>query len=158
MNFMQRFCYLWKLSGEKKLWAVYFLLSLFIIWVSLRFISMPRLAKRMGDHLQNRTASTLADVSQVNKSLEMGKLISMVAKYTPWSSSCLAQALSIKVLLNYYKIPSILYLGAYLHSTQEQLEKTMKAHAWVDVKNHTVIGAPQHLKYSVIGSFATLNH
>ncbi len=152
MNFLDTIKYIATLSLEEKSWLVVFYIGSIISWFAIRLVPMQSIAGLMGQHLDNRTLCMLANNTQASKATRMGQLVNMVANNTPWKFQCLAQALCIKWLLNRYKIPSVFYLGALLtkNTTPE-----MKAHAWVEVREHTIIGSPQHKHYKVIASFVT---
>ena len=118
---------------------------------------MSRLAQSMGTSIGNRQASTLVSDDQLNQAKEMGELMARVANNTPWECSCLTQAICVKRLLNWYRVPSILYLGAWFDNTSTQASTEFKAHAWVNVRSETVIGGPQNQYYQVVASFINLN-
>ncbi len=145
-----------KLSFQHKCWLVYFFVGSFVAWLALRFVAIRNLAKKMGVHVEARQISTLAKPEQEKMALEMGELLTRIANNTPWECACLAQALCIKSLLNQYKIPSILYLGASLSRADSNQANVMKAHSWVDVRSTTIIGGPQHRQYQVVASFVSL--
>lgn len=152
MSLIEKVRFISGLPLRKKGWLVVFTLSSLLTWFALRFIPMRKLAKMMGHHLENRTVCIPADRKDLLIALEMGQLMSMVANNTPWPCKCLAQALCVKWLLNRYKVPSILHLGAKLDSSHEA---RMQAHAWVNVHDHTVIGGPQHQHYRVVATFTS---
>lgn len=148
MNKWETTKYIFFLPFEKKLWLVVFTFGSLLTWVAIKMISMNRLASIMGYHIDNRSVCMLATDLQVKKAVEMGKLMSMVGNNTPWDCKCLCQALCVKWLLNRYSIPSVFYLGA-------KLGGGLRAHAWVDVGQRTVTGAPQHREYQVVAAFTT---
>jgi len=152
MKAINKIKYVLSLKLEHQIWLVYFFIASFLAWLALRFTSMQRLTAMMGTSLENREASSLANLNQIKLASKMGQLMQRVASNVPWGSQCLAQALCVKWLLNRYKIPSAFYLGALFES-----KKTMKAHAWINVKDQTIIGAPQHNSYRVVGTFITFN-
>ena len=116
-------------------------------------IPMRKLAGLMGHHLNNRAVCMLANERDVRKAIRIGQLAQMVDNATPWQFPCLAQALCVKWLLNRYRIPSVFYLGTMI--VKQEAKPEMKAHAWVDVRQHTVVGAPQHKQYTPVASFVT---
>ena len=126
---------------------------------------MRRLSKPMGVHAGNRQLSTLASREQIQIASEAGVLMARVASNTYWECSCLTQALCVKRLLNFYQVPSVLYLGALFESVNNFNKKTndknrphdFKAHAWVDVHSTTIIGGPQNTKYQVVATFMSLS-
>jgi len=152
MSFFQTTKYIASLPWEEKGWLVVFFIGSIISWFAIRLVPMRKMASMMGDHLSNRTVCMLANKAQTTKATRMGQLMISVANNTPWKCQCLAQALCIKWLLNRYNIPSVFYLGALL---AKEAAPNLKAHAWVNVGRHTVIGGPQHVEYNVVASFVT---
>ena len=153
IKFLNKIRYAFNLKFEQQVWVVYFFAASFFVWLTLRFTTMQTLANMMGESLENRQACSLADKNQVKTASIMGSLMQKVARNVPWGSQCMAQALCVKWLLNRYKIPSVFYLGALIESPNQ----TMKAHAWIDVKQQTIIGAPQHKNYHIVGTFITFS-
>jgi len=82
-----------------------------------------------------------------------------VSRNVPWECKCLSEAICVKWLLNRYQIPAVFYLGARIHSkeedSEEQDKESLKAHAWINVGPCTVIGAPAHRNYQVVATFVT---
>ena len=78
-----------------------------------------------------------------------------VSKNVPWESKCLNDALCVKWLLNRYKIPAVFYLSAKINNEGSNLNSPMQAHAWVSVGPYTVTGAPKHLDFQVVATFAS---
>jgi len=142
--------YIFSLPFEKKIWLIVFTVGSLVAWVAIRLLSMHRLSKVMGYHIENRAVCMLATDFQVKKAIEMGKLMRRVSNNVPWACKCLSEALCVKWLLTRYKIPSVFYLGA-------KLGNGMQAHAWVEVGQRIAIGAPQHREYKVVATFITLN-
>ena len=154
-----------------------FLIGSLLCWFAIRISSSRNLAKTMGDqYLQNRTLCVLATEEQALTASRMGKLMHSVSKNVPWESKCLTDALCVKWLLNRYRIPAVFYLGAKIDSagdsagdsTDDSTEDTgsskndsgssknsMQAHAWVSVGPYVVTGAPEHLDFQVVATFAS---
>ncbi len=106
----------------------------------------------MGSYLENRQVVVIANDAQRIKASRIGRLMKTVSKNVPWECKCLSEALCVKWLLNYYKIPSVFYLGARL---DKEDKNGMKAHAWVTVGPQIVIGGPGHKDYHVVATFTS---
>jgi len=143
-----------------------FLIGSLLSWFAIRISSSRNLAKTMGDqYLQNRTLCVLATEEQALTASRMGKLMHSVSKNVPWESKCLTDALCVKWLLNRYRIPAVFYLGAKIDSTGDSTDdsanhsgnskNSMQAHAWVSVGPYVVTGAPEHLDFQVVATFAS---
>ena len=146
-----------QLNRQQKCWLFYFVLSSLVTRFALSFVAIRKLAKPMGVAIGNKELSTLATSGQIKMASEMGALMARVANNIPWQCTCLAQALCVKRLLNFYKVPSVLYIGALISAGEDNKHNQLKAHAWIDVQSKTVIGGPQHLKYQVIAAFMSLS-
>ena len=155
MNLIKQTKKINNLTFQQKCWLIYLFVSSLLYWFALRFIPMHNLSKSLGLANDNRLTSTLANKTQREHAKEIGNLMSRIANNTLWTCTCLNQALCVKRLLNYYKIPSVLYLGAVI-DTQQNSNAGFKAHAWVGVHQDTVIGAPQHQDYDVVASFLSI--
>ena len=153
MNPLQTLKKVLALSWEETLWLLIFLAGSLLLVLVLTIIPMRKLAGLMGHHLNNRAVCMLANERDVRKAIRIGQLAQMVDNATPWQFPCLAQALCVKWLLNRYRIPSVFYLGTMI--VKQEAKPEMKAHAWVDVRQHTVVGAPQHKQYTPVASFVT---
>ena len=133
-----------------------FLLGSILSWFAIRISSSRNLARAMGDqYLQNRTLCVLATEEQALTASRMGKLMYSVSKNVPWESKCLTDALCVKWLLNRYKIPAVFYLEARINSDDNSPNDPMQAHAWVSVGPYVVTGAPEHLDFQVVATFAS---
>ena len=64
----------------------------------------------------------------------------------PWESACYTQALTAKILLDWYQIESTTYLGVW----KDEAANTIKGHAWVKVGNLIITGRKGHKKYKVL--------
>ncbi len=155
MNFSEKIYHFYQLPGERKLWILVFLIGSILSWFAIRISSSKKLAKTMGDqYLQNRTLCVLATEEQALIASRMGKLMYSVSKNVPWESKCLTDALCVKWLLNRYKIPAVFYLGAKINDDDNH-KNPMQAHAWVSVGPYVVTGAPEHLDFQVVATFAS---
>lgn len=152
MSFSEKVRYIALMPTEKKGWLVVFTLGSLLAWAAIRVIPMRKLSQLMGHHFSNKVVCIPVETDQSRVALEMGQLMGMIANNTPWPCQCLSQALCVKWLLNYYKIPSIMHLGAKITKVDGS---QMQAHAWINVGQHTIIGGPQHTHYRVVATFTT---
>jgi hypothetical protein len=98
-------------------------------------------------------ASTLPSVEQCQRAKMLGKAVRLAARYTPWDSSCLTQALVARFWCRYWNIPYFLFIGL-----QKKSEKPLgrEAHAWLTVGAVPVTGGYCFDAYHVISSFSSL--
>jgi hypothetical protein len=74
--------------------------------------------------------------------------IEKVWRHTPWSSNCLAKAITGKMMLKRRHIPSTLYMGL------KKSENGLEAHAWLRVGKNIITGNDDNLsQFRVVGSF-----
>jgi len=96
------------------------------------------------------TSATHLASAQVVPAQQIGWAVRTVARYTPWDSNCLAQAIAAKTMLRLRRIPSTLYLGVAKKVTDPaQLE----AHAWVTYGDQVLTGAPGHERFTIIATY-----
>lgn len=79
------------------------------------------------NHVDNRLASGYSRL--------IGRMVTNIAKITPWPSKCLVQALTVKFLLRKLRISSEMFIGVAIDDEQK-----FSAHTWVNVGEFTVVG------------------
>ncbi len=75
--------------------------------------------------------------------------IDLCNKYTFWKTECYTQALTCKLLLKTYKIPSTIYIGFYKDEAGKY-----KGHAWLRSFDMVLTGAKDLDKYIVQSFFS----
>lgn len=80
---------------------------------------------------------------------QVSNSIQTAARYTPWESKCLAQAMAAKMMLKWRNIPSTLYLGV-----AKDVKTGVKAHAWLRCGDRILTGSQNHKEFTVIACFA----
>lgn len=142
----------WRLSwGEKLGFAVLYPLS-GLVRLALIVFPFRALARCLGRDLRGRELSPLVSDRQLERAWRIGRLCRLVARYTPWETKCLAQALMARAALGLCGIPYVLYLGVAKASDGEGA--TVKAHAWVRVGPQVITGGEGHQAFTVLGSYA----
>jgi hypothetical protein len=106
------------------------------------------IAKHLGQHHQALGIVPLADQTAVFRADQIGKTIRTAARYTPWESKCLVQAMVARVLLGLYGIPYGLYLGITRSDSTG-----MAAHAWVCVGPIAVTGGNSFREFTIVSTF-----
>ncbi len=118
--------------------------------LALLVLPFRRIAPWLGRHHANMTMTLLLTEEQENLSRRMGTVIRALSKYTPWESKCLVQAMLARVVLGYYGIPHVIYLGV---NQSGPPEKPMNAHAWVSAGRCFVTGGNSFRQFGVVSSF-----
>ncbi len=81
------------------------------------------------------------------RAASIGKVVRVAARYTPWKSSCLPQAMTAAVLLRFFAIPYSFFLGV------ARTPNHLTAHAWVAAGRVQVTGGSGFGEFSVVCCF-----
>lgn len=153
MTLTQKASYIIQLPLEEKGWLIAFFIGSLIARIAIMVLPMNTLTRFMGHHLENRMVCIPANQKSTSSAIKMGRLMSLVSNNTPWKCACLSEALCLKWLLNRYRIPYVLYLGATLTSTSAT---SIKAHAWIDVGEQTIIDNYDDIVFKVTATFTSM--
>lgn len=129
-----------------------------LVWVLLGLakaliftIPFKRLAPRFGVHAGLSPWIPLLLPSQEKKALQIGRLVRLAARYTPWDSNCFPQAVVARILLGLYGIPYALNFGLMRDATTGEI----KAHAWVSAGRIQVTGGASFMQFTTVGCFVS---
>ena len=128
----------WRIPFREKLWVLFLYPFSGLIRLAILTFSFKFLSRYFGYFYRNYQLSVLVTEQQLKLAWRVGKITELVAKYTPWESKCLVQAIMVKTILSCYGIPYVMYIGARV--TSEDKKKPMKAHAWIKVGKWIVVG------------------
>ena len=117
-------------------------------------LSLPHLRPYFGQFSKTDTLSTIITANQRRKAWLIGKSVRLAAKYTPWDSSCLTQAMVAKFWCRLYKIPYVFYIG---FAKSEDEPSGYKAHAWIKAGPVAVTGGDGLLDYHVVSTYVYFN-
>lgn len=109
-------------------------------WLPFRFLA-PYLGNVQQKSCTQATPAQQALIDQV------GWAVRGASRHTPWTSNCMAQAMTGKWMLRRRGIPSTLYLG--VHKVNERLA----AHAWLQAGNWIMTGGEDLERYREIACF-----
>lgn len=151
INFINKLTLIWKLSFTEKLWLIPLFVYSGFVRVAILLVPFRLLAKFFGTHNQNLRLSTVVLESQKKKAVQIGYIIQLVSRNTPWQSKCLVQAIMARTLLGLYAIPYVFYLGV---KTNKQ-SPTIRAHAWINVGSNVVVGVKGYKQFTIVGSFVS---
>ena len=135
---------------EEKLWFAPAFLLLGLARAALLTVPFRRIAPLLGHNLQAAAAVPLAGEPEVVRALHIGRAVRTAARYTPWESQCLAQAMAARVLLGVNGLPYGLYLGV-----RKRGESGVTAHAWVCTGPAAVTGGRGFGQFAVVGTFVS---
>src|SRR3990167_7103791 len=111
-------------SQEKKMFFINFLLC-GLAKVAIQCLPYKRLSGYFGNSCQMLVASTLLSQQQLQHALTIRRAIILAARYTPWKTNCLAQALVAKFWCQRYHIPYLLFIGL---AKERKLSLSIEAH------------------------------
>ncbi len=97
--------------------------------------------------------STLISKEQIQQVLTIRRGIALAARYTPWDSSCLTQALIAKFWCQRYQIPYLFFIGLAKESNQPLRRE---AHAWITAGPIAVAGGHSLGAHQVICSYSNV--
>jgi len=137
MTYKEKFIYVFKLPLERKYWFFFTIISSCITYLYLRLFKTNKLHFLMGHHHKNVMLCIPTTKKQELKAWRIARVVEAVCRGVPWKCSCLIEAICSNVLLKFYRIPSVLYLGAM---SDKNTANKLKAHAWLTVGQYTVIG------------------
>jgi hypothetical protein len=83
------------------------------------------------------------------KALSIGRAVQLAARFTPWESSCLPQAVTARVLLGLCGVPYSLFFGV----ARDSDGSNMSAHAWVAAGRVPVTGGASFGQFTVVACF-----
>jgi hypothetical protein len=105
------------------------------------------IAPFLGHYMQESPATDRP--AQQTMVMRVSWAVCTMSRYTPWESTCLAQAIAAKRMLQRLQIPSTLYLGVARNDAGG-----VEAHAWLRSGKRVVTGAPGMARFTTVGTFA----
>ena len=138
----------WNLPRSQKLLFFVAIPLLGVARLAILVLPFRILAMRLGEDLKTTPVVPLLRNENRGIVILIGRSIRIAARYTPWESKCLVQALVAGFLLETLNIPHGLYLGVCRGDEAE-----MKAHAWVCSGPIFVTGGESFRHFTVVASF-----
>ena len=96
------------------------------------------------------TVSTLISDKQIQQAWLISKSVILAARFTPWDSSCLTQAMVAKFWCWFYNIPYALYIGVCKSAEDPS---RYKAHAWLTAGPVAITGGDSWSEFQVVSSY-----
>lgn len=97
-----------------------------------------------------RVASTIISPEKIQQARLFSRSIKLAAKYTPWNSNCLTQAIVAKFWCQRYGIPYMFFIG--FAKSCKTLGK--EAHAWVTAGPVAISGGHSLQSHHVVLSYS----
>lgn len=113
----------------------------------------PKISRRLGARWKMFALSSIPSSTQLSKAILIQKSIKLTARYTPWNSNCLTQAMVAQWWCRYYHIPYFLFIGL-----AKQSEKPIgeEGHAWLTVGPIAVTGGNGFASHHIISTFSNM--
>ncbi len=114
-------------------------------------LPLRQLARVYGHDHGAEIAVPPVNEGDIAKARNVGRAISLAARYSPSSANCYPQALVARLLLRVMKVPHGLFFGLRRNSQSDAME----AHAWVMVGQVPVSGGDSFDSYTVVRCFTS---
>ena len=138
-----------KLSFKEKrlFFEAYFFVG--IMRAAILAVSFKRLTRSL-EHQKSGLEISPLDYKEIQTALSVGKAIRMASANTPWESTCLAQSLAARRMLQRRDIPGVFYLGV---AKNEEGREKMKAHSWSQCGDVIITGGDGYEDFTVLSVF-----
>ncbi|GEN29730.1 hypothetical protein HVA01_33760 [Halovibrio variabilis] len=146
---MNRVIAFFKKSAFFKLWCLPVWLLLGVSKALIFLLSFRRLERLMGKAHGVSPVLPLLTTSQRKRASQIGHVVRMTARYTPWNSNCYPQAITAALLLRLYKLPYLLCFGL----KRSEDSRRYLAHAWVAAGPVNVTGGFSFNAYTVVACY-----
>lgn len=121
--------------------------------IAIKCLSYKRLSAYFGNFRQMLVASTLPTKQQLQQALKIRRIIALTLRFTPWTSTCLAQALVAKFWCQHYRIPYFLFIGL---AKEKKHSSANDAHAWITTGPIAITGGYALTTHQVICSYSNV--
>ncbi|MDP1574986.1 MAG: lasso peptide biosynthesis B2 protein [Coxiellaceae bacterium] len=118
-----------------------------------KLFAYKHIAFYFGKNCRMMVASTLISKTQIQQAALIARSIKLAARYTPWNSNCLPQAILAKFWCQHYQIPYFFFIGFAKSSTKPLGEE---AHAWVTAGPIVICGGNSFNTFHVVLSYCSL--
>jgi len=132
-----------------KLWFMPVWLLLGVSKAVIFLLTFRKIEKLMGKAHGISPVIPLLTASQRERVGQIGHVVRVTSRYTPWKSNCYPQAITAALLLRLYKLPYLLCFG--LKRSEES--GRYLAHAWVASGPVKVTGGLSFNVYTVVACY-----
>lgn len=141
-----------RLPLREQLWFVLLLPLSGLVRAMILAVPFSRYAWLLGERRGNDQLLLLADPQSEQLGWRIGRIIEQVARFTPWDSKCLVQAILARGMCRYYRLPYVLHLGV---TRNQDKGNPLKAHAWVSVGRWVIVGREGHRAFTIVSTYVT---
>lgn len=139
--------YLLNWQEKKYFLQAYILLG--IMRAAVSSLTFKRLSRSLEHHSEDPPHKPLT-TNQRAEAQTIGRAVVTAARFTPWDSNCLAQALTAQRMLKQQHIAGMFFLGV------RKDKQDLGAHAWLQCDKHILTGQHEHKTYTVISTYSWL--
>jgi hypothetical protein len=136
-------------SGAERILLLEAFLLLGVARLAVIVLPFRWLARSLGIHMKITDGPMASDDLRLARTI--GGAVRSAARYTPWTSLCLPQAVAAKWMLKRRRIAGTLYLGVVKDETKAE---KLTAHAWLRCGPAILTGAKGHQQYTVVSTFS----
>jgi hypothetical protein len=112
-------------------------------------LPLKRLSTHFGRLYKNNKLSSILSYKQQQQAIHLRRSIQLAARYTPWNSNCLTQAMVAKFWCQQLNIPYIFYIG---FAKDAEKPNGYAAHAWLTAGPVAITG-----KYNSFSNFHVIS-
>lgn len=141
-----------QLPLRQKLWFLLLFPLSGLVRAMILAIPFARYAWLLGERRGNDQLLMVAGPQAEHLGWRIGRIVEQVARFTPWESKCLVQAILARAMCRYYHLPYVLHLGVTRNQDQGN---PLKAHAWVSVGRWVIVGREGHKAFTVVSTYVT---
>ena len=150
MSFKTNVISFWRIRFKYKLLFIINFILCGLARASINLFALRHLTPYFGQFQKTLTLSTIISDKQRQQACRIGRSVRLAAKYTPWNSSCLTQAMVAKFWCRLYRIPYVFYIG-FARSANEP--NGYMAHAWLTAGPVAITGGDGLANHHVVSSY-----
>ncbi|MEK6788112.1 MAG: lasso peptide biosynthesis B2 protein [Pseudomonadota bacterium] len=110
-------------------------------------LPFPLVRRWLGGERQSTPWLHCLSARKEHRARRLGRLIRLMARYTPWTSNCFPQALVARTALTLAGLPHTVFFGLRRENGE------MQAHAWVMSGRIAVTGGNSFEQFTIVGCF-----
>lgn len=138
---------------QKELFLISFILC-GLARFAINVFGYRRISFCYGNFCRMQIQSTIISKEQQQQAIMIRRAVALAARYTPWDSSCLTQAMVAKFWCQFYDIPYMLFIG-FAKVSDKPLGHD--AHAWITAGSVFITGGYSFNTHAVVLSYTNIN-
>lgn len=147
---IQKISTFWQMPYKPKIMFLVNFILCGVARASIKTLPLPYLSRYFGKFNKTTAISQIISKKQIAQVVQIGKSVRLAAKYTPWDSSCLTQAMVAKFWCSVFKIPYAFYIG---FAKSADSPSGYNAHAWITAGPVAITGGNGFLNFRIVSSY-----